>query len=205
LSGRSGSGKTELAGWLLSHSLQHWVIFNPKHTAGYKKLPDANVLQGFDARKVAKSLEAHRFTIINFTGAESTPAFMDSVIEWLHESYTNIGLCCDELYTLHTNGRPGPGLIGWLTRGRELKQSFIGLTQRPAWVSVFLYSEANYIVGMDLTMKDDRKRLFETTGEAGFLKRLDAYYWRWYDVSNDSASFWAPVPLTNVKEGAQNG
>lgn len=201
ISGRTGSGKTALGAWLLAKSTQHWVILNPKHTAGYKNLPGANVLKGFNVRKMEKSIEKHQFTVINFTGAEANdPMFMDSIISYLHTNFENIGVCVDELYSIHKKGQPGPGLVGWLTRGRELRQSFLGMTQRPAWVSRFVYSEAGAIVGMDLTMKDDRKRLFETTGADGFLKRMDAYYWRWYDVSNDAASFWAPVPLIKKAE-----
>lgn len=202
ISGRTGSGKSALGAYFLNRSRQHWIILNPKHTAAYRDLPGVNVLQGFDARKVNKSIESHQFTCINFTGEESNPAFMDGVIAWLCENYTNIGVCCDELYTLHTRGNPGPGLIALLTRGRELKQSFLGMTQRPAWISVFTYSEASYIIGMDLTTPADRKRLYENTGEAGFLKRLSAYYWRFYNVGNDAATFWGPVPLLKTTEAS---
>lgn len=199
VSGRTGSGKSVLGKWLLERTHQHWVIFNPKNTKAYASLPDANVLNRFNASRVESSIAKHKYTILNFAGNENNPEFMDQVIQWLHDHYQNIGLVADELYTLHANGRPGPGLVSWLTRGRELRQSFIGLTQRPAWVSRFVFSEADYIVGMDLTLPEDRKRMRDNTGFQGFLNRLPPHHWRWYDVSADSDTLWGPVPIPSVQ------
>lgn len=195
VAGRTGSGKSTLATYLLRRSRQHWAIFNPKLTAAYKRLPNANVITSFKASKVEKSLQDFQYTLLNFNSREADPEFMDEIIEWLHENYKNIGLCADELYTLHVNGRPGPGLVAWQTRGRELQQSFLGLTQRPAWVSKFVFSEADYIAGMDLTLPEDRKRMRDNTGFEGFLNRLEPHYWRWYNVAADTDTLWQPVPL----------
>lgn len=197
--GRTGSGKTTLARYLLLASGQHVVIFNPKHTIGYSSLPGVKIIRGFDAKAVCRSIRENRFTVINFDGSESTPEFMDSVIDYLHRKFTNICLCVDELFTLHTNGRPGPGLLGWLTRGRELKQSFIGLSQRPRWISRFVFSEADYIGGMDLKLLEDRKSMQENTGDDSFMSRLPPYYWRWYNVADDEARTYRPVTLQEEK------
>ncbi len=194
ISGRTGSGKSTLACWLLSRSLQHWLILNPKWTGAYKNLPESKVLEGFKESDVIKSLEQNRYTVLNFPGSQANAEYMDSVIDYIHGSFENIGLCADELYTLHTGGKAGAGLTGWLTRGRELKQSFIGLTQRPAWISRFAYSEADYIVGMDLALADDRKRLYEASGNEHFLSRIPPRRWLWYDVSRDTIARYAPVP-----------
>src|SRR6185312_1444999 len=173
LSGRTGSGKTTVAAWLLSRSDQHWVIFNPKHTAGYRNLDDSIVFKKFDARAILSRIKKHKFVIINFRGEEATPEFMDAVLLWLHENVRNVGVCCDELYTMHSAaGRAGEGLNGWLTRGRELKQTFLGLTQRPAWISMFLFSEADFIGSMDLVLEKDRQRLVSETGQPAFDQRL---------------------------------
>lgn len=200
ISGRTGSGKTTLAVWLLNRSRQHWVILNPKWTGAYKMLPEVNILKGYDAKKVDKSIEKNQYTVINFNGKEANPKFMDAVVDDLHGSYENIGLCADELYTLHEQGKAGDGLTGWLTRGRELKQSFIGLTQRPCWISRFLYSEADYICGMDLALADDRKRLLECTGQEYFINRLTPRRWLWYEVDKDHIVKYGPVPIGNLQE-----
>lgn len=200
IAGRTGSGKTTLAAYLLlMRSYQHWVILNPKHTAGYKDLPGAIVMDGWNADKFDKAIEANRFVVINFRKEETNAEFMDDVVAWLHENYDDIGIAADELYYLHSNGKPGNGLIGLLTRGRERNQTFLGLMQRPAWVSRFCYSESDNIVGMALNLKDDRKRMVEATGHEGFSQTLHKREWLWYTVDADAAVLWGAVPLT--KEG----
>ena len=114
---------------------------------------------------------------------------------WLHGAFTSVGLCADELYTLHQNGRAGDGLTGWLTRGRELKQSFLGLTQRPAWVSKFILSESDYIGEMSLTLEADRKTMRDIIGSPEALVKLPPREWLWYDMSADRLRKFGPVPL----------
>jgi hypothetical protein len=197
LSGRTGSGKSTLGAWLLSRSPQHWIIFNPKHTAAYRNLDDAIVFKKFDAKAILSRIKRHKFVVLNFKGAEASPEFMDAVLEWLHDNVKNVGVCCDELYTMHGSaGHAGDGLIAWLTRGRELRQSFLGLTQRPAWISRFLFSEADFIGAMDLVLADDRKRMMSETGSPHFMKRLHGHRWLWYTVADDDIALYAPVPIS---------
>lgn len=204
LSGRTGSGKSTLGAWLLSRSPQHWIIFNPKHTAAYRNLDDAIVFKKFDGRTILKRLKRHKFIVLNFNKAEASAEFMDDVLSWLQDNVTNVGVCCDELYTMHSvGGRAGEGLIGWLTRGREKKQSFLGLTQRPAWISQFLFSEADFIGSMDLVLEKDRKRIAEETGSDEFLQRLPNHRWLWYTVTDDSIAKYGPVPLQGTSVQAK--
>lgn len=195
VAGRTGSGKSTVACWLLNRSPGHWIILNPKWTAAFNKLPDSKIIESIDLKKIDRSLSENRFTIINPKSTQSDPDTLDALIMWLHESYTDVGLCVDELYAIHRNGTAGQGLIGWLTRGRELKQSFLGLTQRPAWLSKFLFSESDYIGGMSLALENDRKRMFEIAGNPLFLEKLQPREWLWYDVEGDSLRKFGPVPL----------
>jgi hypothetical protein len=197
VSGRTGSGKTSLARFLMRHQRtpQRWVILNPKHTGGYRQLPDAKILDGWNAKRFQKTIEKHRYVILNFRTQELHPDFMDAVLLYIHETYDNIGICADELYYLHRNGEAGDGLIGILTRGRERKQTFLGLVQRPKRISLFSFSEADYIVGMALNLEGDRKRMVEATGDGRFIESLPKYHWLWYEVDADSSQRWGPVPL----------
>ncbi len=197
IAGKTGTGKSTLAVWLLERSPQSWIILNPKHTAAYRKLPDSIIFRRFDAGKIRSALRRYKYVSLNFSNDEADPEFLDAVIDWLHNDIKNVGLCADELYTLHSaSGRAGDGLIGWLTRGRELKQSFLGLTQRPAWISRFLFSEADFVGSMKLTREDDRKRMVQETGRREFANRLQGHQWLWYNDAADDITLYGPVPVS---------
>ena len=194
ISGRTGSGKSTLGCWILERSPGHWIVLNPKHTKAYDGLNDSHTIKGIDLGKIDRSLREHRFTIVNPTGDQATPEVLDEFVGYIHDTYKNIGVCADELYTLHNNGRAGKGLLGLLTRGRELKQAFLGMTQRPAGLSQFNFSESQYICGMSLTLEDDRKRLYQMTGRREFLEKMEPHEWLWYYVSQDHLRKFGPVP-----------
>lgn len=197
VSGRTGSGKTTLAKYLMEkRSPQHWVILNPKHTQGYRTLPNVVVLDGWDPRKFEKAIMEHRFVLLNFKRNELNHDFMDGVILHIHENYDDIGICCDELYYLHKGMEAGDGLIGLLTRGRERNQSFLGLVQRPKRISLFAFSESDHIVSMALNLEGDRARMVEATGNEDFIISLPKHVWRWYNVDADTAQLWGPVPIS---------
>jgi hypothetical protein len=194
IAGRTGTGKTVIACWLLKRSRQHWVIFNPKHTRGYSSLPGAIVLSVFDPKTIARTVTDNKYVIVNFSGEQASPDYMDACVAYLQSILDNIGICIDELYTMQRGKESGKGLIGWLTRGREAQQSFIGLMQRPAFITLFAFSESGIIISMDLVHKDDRKKLMEWTGNPLFLNRLTRYHWRAYNVNADTTTLWGPVP-----------
>lgn len=201
--GRTGSGKSSLASFILRNSPSQWVILNPKGTAAYNKLPDAITINALDYRKIVAAIKERnrdglaRYRFINIIPSRIHANFevMDDFIGWMHDSYVGVGLVADELYTLHKGGRPGDGLMAWLTRGRELKQSFLGLTQRPAWISKFIFSEADYIGEMSLTIMEDRKTMYQNTGVEAMLGNLPQYKWYWYDVGNENLRLFGPVPI----------
>lgn len=196
LAGRTGSGKSTLARWLLTESPGHWFILNPKHTKAYDALPDSVVVKSaYDVKRLEREIRRHQFVIVNPTQAEATPDGMDWFAQWVHDNFRNIGLCCDELYTMHRNGVAGEGLLSYLTRGRELGQSFLGQTQRPAWISQFLFSESDYIGEMSLNLKNDRKRMFEFIGHELALEKLPPHWWLWYDATADHLRKFHPVPM----------
>lgn len=194
VAGRTGSGKSTFGKWLLERSPQYWVILNPKHTKAYNDMDESVTIHSLDLRDIERGLTKNRYVIVNPPSRDSTPDIMDDFILGLHESFSNVGLCCDELYSLHKNGVAGQGLIGWLTRGRELKQSFLGLTQRPAWLSQFLFSESDYICGMSLALEKDRKRMAEMTGRSEFMAKIPPRHWLWYVAETEGLNFYGPVP-----------
>ncbi len=196
IAGKTGTGKSTLAAWILNRSPQHWIIFNPKHTASYKNLPNSIVFKKFEGKAILSKIKHYKYVTLNFGRDESDPEFMDAVLGWLQDNAKNVGVCCDELYTMHSaSGRAGDGLTGWLTRGRESNQSFLGLTQRPAWISRFLFSEADFVGSMRLVRAEDRKRMVEETGREEFGQRLHGHQWLWYNDARDDIRLWGPVPV----------
>lgn len=195
--GFTGSGKSTWACWMLMRSPGKWVILNPKHTAAYQSLPDSTVINTLDFATLEKAMQDKeiRFFIVNPQSDEASPDNLDDFVMLLHQRWSNIGLCCDELYALHKGAHAGQGLIGWLTRGRELKQSFIGLTQRPAWLSQFLFSEADYLVAMRLRLRKDRRKIYEMTDEEIFLSIVPKHHWVWYDQESSEYTHYGPVPV----------
>lgn len=181
-------------------SLQHWVILNPKHTALYKQLPYSIVHNSFDTKRIVKDCKRYKIVSLELSGEQAEASYMDGIIEWLHGAQNNIGLCADELYTLHNGGRAGPGLLGWITRGREKQQSFVGLTQRPAWISQFCFSESDLICEMDLTLEEDRDRMYKMTGDLHFSERVQGFRWLCYNVQTAATTLYAPVPPLKLKE-----
>jgi len=151
-------------------------------------------------KKVEKEMARHKFVVVNPLSREATPDTLDDFIMYFHENWKGVALCCDELYSVHKSGRAGQGLISWLTRGRELKQTFLGLTQRPAWLSQFLFSESDWIVGLALNLEKDRERMVEMTCQAAFLRRIPPYHWLSYGVEKEELQYFGPVPLVKKRK-----
>lgn len=193
VAGRTGSGKSVLGAHLLAHnSRQSWVILDPKATGAYKNLPDARIVRGLELKPILRSLEKTRYTIIRPHVADDAEK-QDEFVKQLHGCVRNVGLCIDELYSIHKNGKAGVGLTAWMTRGRELKQSFLGLTQRPRWVSRFVFSESTFACAMDLALAEDRKALRDSTGCDDFSERVRDHQVLVYDVGKDRATLCSPV------------
>lgn len=186
--GMTGCGKTTLALQYLQQSEYHWIILNPKWTRVYRSL-GANVLTTITESRLDKSIKEHQYTLLNFGNTWDWYA-QDHLVEYLHSKYENIGICVDELYTIHNKGMMGDGLKGWLTRGRELRQSFIGLTQRPLWIDPFIFSEAQAIVEFHLNYENDRKRVYEYIGNKIALTKWPGHDFLYFDVATDTVTIY---------------
>jgi energy-coupling factor transporter ATP-binding protein EcfA2 len=187
--GQTGSGKTTLARRFLERSEYHWVIFNPKHTPIYSQLPNRTILYKWSEWRLKQSIKNYRFTVLNFSDSWDWKT-MDSLIIWLRRQFVNIGFCIDELYTIHHGGYPGPGLSGLITQGRELRQSFMGLTQRPAFISKFVFSEADYVAEFRLRLEDDRKMVYRNTGVQAAMNVWQDHDFLYLDVVNNKATIY---------------
>jgi Cdc6-like AAA superfamily ATPase len=195
IAGSTGSGKTTLATEFIKASPQHVIIFNPKHTAGYVRLKGINTLEDVKMAKIEKSIVQNKITSLNLPSEYFEAEPQDEILLYLHLKYNNVMIVADELGTLHKNGRSFRGLKSVLTLGRELNQTFIGLTQRPSWIDGHVISEADHLGVMRLNMLRDRKRINEEIGHPAVLEKLENRRWFWYDVEADRLRLFNPLRI----------
>ncbi len=192
--GRTGSGKTTGALWLVSRSPGPWVLLNIKYDEAMSKCgPDCPM----DVGAILKAQRDSRVVVVHPEAFDQQT--LDDFIFDLAESKAATGLCIDELlYVSKGNGQAGQGVLAWLTRGRSRKQSFIGCTQRPANVSNYLYSEADYYMLYNLKLEKDWAKIREYTGRADLRQERAAHRFGWYDVAEDEKTEFGAVPAAGL-------
>ena len=80
-----------------------------------------------------------------------------------------------------------------LTQGRSKKIPMIVVTQKPSWVSQFVFSEADFFSVFHLNDWRDRQRVMEFV-PADLSNDLPEHYSHWHDVSKRLTLPLAPVP-----------
>lgn len=103
-----------------------------------------------------------------------------------------VGIFIDEGYIFGKS----EGLDILLTQGRSLRIPLIILTQRPSWLSRFVFSEASFFQVFTLIDERDRDTVqrFIPKERADLDLRLPEYYSLWYDVGHDQVTTFSPVP-----------
>jgi hypothetical protein len=201
IAGGTGSGKTTLAVEFVRRSPQHAIILNPKHTSGYNRLPGVSILDDVKIDKIEKSVMKNKVTLLNLPVEYFDPEPQDAVLKHLHQKYENVMIVADELGTLHKGVHAFSGLKSVLTLGRELNQTFIGMTQRPSGISRHVISESDYLIMMKLNLLRDRKILNEEIGNPAVLEKLDERFWFFFTQSGDRLQLFQPIPLTKSLTG----
>lgn len=183
--GRTGSGKTVLALWLLSHAN---FDQKPYYVIDYKG--DDHIARLDRAREIAlNEIPRHPGIYV----VRPLPHETENVERWLWRVYSNgnSGLYFDEAYMVPDDGA-FPAL---LTQGRSKNINSIIITQRPAWISRFVFSEANQYAIFHLNDRDDRKKVWRFLPDDRIMrKRLPDYHSLWYDVDRNQLVPLKPVP-----------
>lgn len=183
--GRTGSGKTVFASWILSlqdFAARPWVIID------YKRDPLLNSIDRI------REIGLHKVpTEPGIYRINPAPVVDDEAVEdWLLRVWQqeNLGLYVDEVYMLPSK----VGFPGILTQGRAKHISAIVLAQRPAWLSRFVLSEADYFAAFHLNHAEDRKTVGDCLPHGALKDRLPDFCCYWYDVSQNALFDLKPVP-----------
>jgi len=184
--GRTGSGKTTAAAWHLSgknFEAQPWVIVNTK---GDPLLNEIGALERVQEISVNDTPGDMGLYIISPRPDESVElnAFFGRVWE-----KQNCGLYIDEGYMIDVVHN----FNACLTQGRSRRIPMIILSQRPAWITKFVFSESDYVQLFNLQRLEDRKSV------AGLVPvdknyRLDKHCSYWYNVGDNELVQFGPVP-----------
>jgi hypothetical protein len=186
--GMTGSGKTRFGVWLFSHSdfaKRPYVIIDFK---GDDLLMQIDRARKIDLKAIPKAPGLYYLS--------PRPDEQEEVNAWLWSIWArgDIGLLIDEGYMIKNSA----ALDAILTQGRSKRIPATILTQRPAWCSRFVFSEASAYAGFALNDVRDKKTVgFFTPAENpvwDFENPLPNYTARWYDVKNRYSAIIKPVP-----------
>jgi hypothetical protein len=192
IAGKTGSGKSTGAVYMLRQSRQKWLLIDPKRDDKIATLKPAYISK-LDTKEVERAWRAgYQYVALN-PPPLATPQDVDLFLLDCFQTFQNFGIYVDELYYIHSNGRAGAGLQAILTRGRSDKITFCGATQRPAWISVFCLSEADYICQYRLQLEKDREKIYNVTAKLEMLENPPKEYsWFYYTAKTEKLQLFVP-------------
>jgi DNA helicase HerA-like ATPase len=182
--GHTGSGKTQQGAWLLSHydfEAMPFVIIDFKYDDLLNSIENINRIDLDDTIKKPGLYIVHPMP----GEEEQVEKFLWKL--WARE---NVGIYTDEGYMIDKNSKAFQSL---LTQGRSKHIPMITLSQRPAFLSLFVFTEASHFSIFHLTDVEDEKRVQRFMREP-IDERLPQYWSRWYNVAQNKIFHLQPVP-----------
>lgn len=184
--GGTGSGKTTFATWLLSGTnfdLQPWVMVNTKGDPLINEIASIPGVQSIDVTETPGETGLY---VINPLPDQAEE--LDNFFRRVWEKQ-NCGVYVDEGYMIEIKD----GFNALLTQGRSRRIPMIVLSQRPAWISKFVFSEAEYVSVFRLRHADDRKNIEKFVPNSMNIV-LPKHHSLWYNVADDELLKLQPVP-----------
>jgi len=197
--GLTGSGKTELAQWIIRDRFKKYsVTYDPKHSSTISKWEGqtyiytwSELMRSRERRIVYRpSLKAY-LKNGKLTNEAHDPDAQEEFFAYVFDR-GRTRLVVDESSVLPGGSRPSYYLRMCLTQGRELGISCVCLTQRPVDIPLVMMSEARKIYFFRLHMEEDMRRLQQITGvliERQQLLRKHQFFMYDYDYGS-----W-PLPI----------
>jgi DNA helicase HerA-like ATPase len=182
--GRTGSGKTHFANWVLSGQnwpFVPWVIVDYKYDSLIGDIPGLEEI-GLDGK-----IPKHPGLYV----VHPRPDEIEEVERFLWKIWERgrTGVYVDEGHILPDKG----SLQALLTQGRSKSIPMVILTQRPAWVNRFVFSEADFYSVFHLNDKRDRQTIASFV-PVDLERSLPQRHSHYYDISRDRAFHMLPVP-----------
>lgn len=159
--GRTGTGKTVVGLWHLTNypiDVEPWVILNLKGDEHIEGIPNARFLPdlSYVPGKKDRGVFVVSPSIYDLEGSLKEDSALDQYLLKLWER-EKIGIFVDEGFML---GRSKPFILN-LTQGRSKRIPMIVCTQKPKWITGFVFSEASFIQVFDLNDDKDIQRVEE--------------------------------------------
>jgi hypothetical protein len=184
--GSNGTGKTQFAFWLLSRAsftTMPYIIFNYKRD---ELLCSVDRIKEIPIGELPKAPGIYNIFPRPRVDDEAVEGLMEKIYE-----RENVGCYFDEGYMVPDKA----AFPAILTQGRSKRIPSIILTQRPSWISRFVFSEANHYALFHLSDGDDRKTMKRfMPSNVDLRKPLPKYHSWYYTVGQDEALPLAPVP-----------
>lgn len=183
--GRTGSGKTVASLWLLSTQavdVMPWVIIDYKGDEEINAIPKAQHI-GYEAVPTKPGIY-----ILHPRPGETN----NELTEWLWKVYQqeNIGLFFDEVFML---GQDNDAFNTIMMQGRSKHLPVISCTQQPVNISTYCFSEANFYMVFDLTIKRHRNKVASEIPINPEFELPDHHFF-YYDVGRKKLVTMLPVP-----------
>ena len=181
--GRNGSGKTQMGAWILSHARydkQPYVIIDYKYDGLLNDIPRIKEIEV--TSRIPKTPGLY---IVH-----PAPHEIEAVeaLLWRIWERERTGLYIDEAHIVPNKG----AFQAILTQGRSKRISRIVLTQRPAWVNRFTFSEANFYSVFHLNDLQDQKRVQDFV-PVDLSRPLPKYHSWWHSVDDYTTFRLKPV------------
>lgn len=174
--GKTGSGKTFLARYL-TRSFKRLIVVDPKMVLGIPQW-GLEPLSAKNLKELRKGEGARVRVWEPPTVDKDGFPIWDAIFELAWE-LGNITVYIDEMYSVCNNGRLSWPLRRLYTQGREPQIGVWASTQRPSFVPLEMFSEAEWDFIFMLRMEEDRKRIAKGSGATEILEPIRDIHGFW--------------------------